>query len=1125
MQAFDRSSGTLKWKYKLPSAAVSAHLWERKNTMEMELHSHDQAELVVASDSTALAVVSSVSTVHVHKHEGGMYARLYPPMRVPVAVAKKIAATVGRSNPLMQGALQHTSQLSTHVAGLSDASRSVLTKRNHDDAVCRPRSPDYPNCLVGTYDMSSDFAWTSPPIPGDPDPATSPVGVRGAEGSASQGGMWGPEFMDIVDHASNRQEQIELLLRLASQSPGLVIAIILFLLSLGWFLGRGGGGRFNRPPSGEGSFRVPRLSEASSSHSLSDLPQLPQLTQLIENGPGEPQSTSTDKDSGWVSNPTAAGEGEAAMVPVTSLDMSAGSWGNDTWSRDKSCTDSEADEIHAEARDQFPNELASRQANGNHASALSSKASSRCSSNSTAKAPSRNTSKVQARGKLAPTLDIPEPNSAFLLGQPSMKSTLAMLDESSSGGDVGRRRRRYSNAALSRDGSDDPDDESWAGEQPRPRSVSLGSHLSMDPSVKNDLDAALAVCSSAPSSPKTTPANGKAGGSPGSAFPQWNRSRYQKDFVELGRIGKGAFGSVYRVKQRLDEREYAVKKVRLDKDLTSADNQRIMREVKSFSILSDHPKIVRYYGTWEETEMPEIDEQNATMDSQSEVTWDASSWLGDESEMTHANACEPVNWLYIQMELCSTSLRQLLNGSGSSAWIVDRERIRRYLHDVSEGLSYIHEKHYIHRDMKPDNIFIVNQHGTYVAKLGDFGLSCQTKPDKHDAGSGDVLAPLLRDGSGRGALAREGSHESRTSELLFSGSISEEDMDDASLAELTRACGTRMYFSPELEHSGVYDQLVDVYALGIVIFEMMHIFKTGMERIKVIEQLKKAMCTSCANEFAALPIEYILVHSNAPTYANSRNCAGPKTSSKPNTPNSDKTPSARKLRAFERGDDSGGDSGADSPVSSPAGAQHRTARSSQGVLSDSGLMGSRLKPPPSLHCTHPALGSPGPASPSVGAPHTPTDRAWSEKMAGLLKGMALPSEVMDLFERFEFEVCLLLRLLSKQPDRRPSAQHMRDELSKSLPSDGSDDKGKDKTEVEKLRQELAELKKQNQIKEQQQQLHGKVRTPFLAARSFFCGCLRLRRVFLSMHTYLLRKCAQTRLPRSMYAFACFGAYP
>ena len=90
-------------------------------------------------------------------------------------------------------------------------------------------------------------------------------------------------------------------------------------------------------------------------------------------------------------------------------------------------------------------------------------------------------------------------------------------------------------------------------------------------------------------------------------------------------------------------------------------------------------------------------------------------------------------------------------------------------------------------------------------------------------------------------------------------------------------------------------------------------------------------------------------------------------------------------------------------------------------------------------------------------------------MAGLLKGMALPSEVLDLFEKFEFEVCLLLRLLSQQPERRPSAQHMRDELFKSLPNDGDGDKGQ---EVEKLRKELAELKKQNHIKEQQERMQG-----------------------------------------------------
>ena len=227
-------------------------------------------------------------------------------------------------------------------------------------------------------------------------------------------------------------------------------------------------------------------------------------------------------------------------------------------------------------------------------------------------------------------------------------------------------------ATLSRENSEGPDDESWAGERRRSRSISLGSHLSTASKndFKSDADAALAACSSAPNSPKTTPAAGfiHSPGFPGPA--QWNtESRYQKDFEELCKIGKGAFGSVFRAKQRLDEREYAVKKVRLEKELNSSDNQRIMREVESLAFLSDHPKIVRYYGTWTEVEIPVNDGQNSTIEgSVSESMWDQSSMFGDESEVSTARCLEPVNWLYIQMELCTTSLRQLLNATGKDKY-------------------------------------------------------------------------------------------------------------------------------------------------------------------------------------------------------------------------------------------------------------------------------------------------------------------------------------------------------------------------------------------------------------------------------------------------------------------------
>ena len=419
-------------------------------------------------------------------------------------------------------------------------------------------------------------------------------------------------------------------------------------------------------------------------------------------------------------------------------------------------------------------------------------------------------------------------------------------------------------------------------------------------------------------------------------------------------------------------------------------------------------------------------------------------------QATGVGALEPVSWLYIQMELCNTSLRQLLSATGKDAWLVNTDRIleiRRYFRDVAEGLSYIHSKHYIHRDMKPDNIFIVDNHGTIVAKLGDFGLSCKTNPEKADGCGVEILTPRIREG-GAGDKSM----------ISFSGSLSDEDMDAASRAELTRACGTRMYFSPELEHSGVYNQLVDVYALGIVLFEMLHVFKTGMERIKVIEQLKQAMCSQPGIQFSQMPLSYILVHLGASKAENGVSTHSPQTGSKPSTPSSEKSTPKPKRRPFEQADDSGGESdiASTSHPSSPVG----NAASRHGMQSAdaTGAATSRHKKL-SVDCSSGGGGSPGPDSPVASRGEESKAKARREKLRALIACMSLPMEVIELLERFEFEVCLLLRLLSKAPGQRPSARDVCDELFKVLEKDKNMQQH-DAPELEKLRRQVALLQRQ-----------------------------------------------------------------
>jgi serine/threonine protein kinase len=82
-------------------------------------------------------------------------------------------------------------------------------------------------------------------------------------------------------------------------------------------------------------------------------------------------------------------------------------------------------------------------------------------------------------------------------------------------------------------------------------------------------------------------------------------SRYATEFEEFESLGKGGFGSVWRVRNRFDGRHYAVKKVHIigtaDDPLFQQRLERTLREVKILAAL-DHPNIVRYYNAWLEVE-------------------------------------------------------------------------------------------------------------------------------------------------------------------------------------------------------------------------------------------------------------------------------------------------------------------------------------------------------------------------------------------------------------------------------------------------------------------------------------------------------------------------------------------
>ncbi|KAF8883813.1 hypothetical protein BD779DRAFT_1674349 [Infundibulicybe gibba] len=337
-------------------------------------------------------------------------------------------------------------------------------------------------------------------------------------------------------------------------------------------------------------------------------------------------------------------------------------------------------------------------------------------------------------------------------------------------------------------------------------------------------------------------------------------SRWKEDWEELELLGKGAFGSVVKAKNKIDSRIYAVKKIRLK---TMQSDTKIFREVNALSRLS-HRFIVRYYTTWVETaeaqstavsddsgaesstdtepgteeedgmtSVPETSERylpkngqiNFDLDdldtihsnsgsfpsihfgrSSSPGTEDGDSsgdgfdnlFVADASRDTSITSIPMLSrTLYIQMEFVE---RQTLKERIDEG-LAETEAWRLF-QQILDALVHMSSLGILHRDIKLTNIFI-DAKGD--CKVGDFGLATSSLAavDPSDVSPHAIV------------------------------------MD----AEMTLEVGTRLYIAPEVQSRkrGPRNHTkADMYSLGIVFFEMNFTFSTTSERIAVIEDLRKA---------------------------------------------------------------------------------------------------------------------------------------------------------------------------------------------------------------------------------------------------------------------------------------------
>lgn len=122
------------------------------------------------------------------------------------------------------------------------------------------------------------------------------------------------------------------------------------------------------------------------------------------------------------------------------------------------------------------------------------------------------------------------------------------------------------------------------------------------------------------------------------------------------------------------------------------------------------------------------------------------------------------------------------------------------------ALESIHKKNYIHRDMKPDNV-LIDSRGHI--KLSDFGLCKQTETSEdkyihetlHDYVPGQITNANLE--TFKKYLQKYNSQAHRSRKLAYS------------------AVGTPDYIPPQMLKRTGYTELVDWWAVGVIIYEML----------------------------------------------------------------------------------------------------------------------------------------------------------------------------------------------------------------------------------------------------------------------------------------------------------------
>jgi len=331
-----------------------------------------------------------------------------------------------------------------------------------------------------------------------------------------------------------------------------------------------------------------------------------------------------------------------------------------------------------------------------------------------------------------------------------------------------------------------------------------------------------------------------------------------KNVTILNQIGEGGYGEIYKIKNNVDNKIYALKKTIISNnrstqhlELTNFSHDNIQDKIQinnnfqrqwntELNILTNvqHENIIRYYDSWFDfnkfdniTQKYSIKSQSANNSANDSANKLIDSDTFNSCDLSIIDKCsENFNstkyksqkekdiiqvCLYTQMEYCDYNLKDVIENNNINEHNLDKsfKRIHNLFSQILMGVNYLHKNNLVHRDLKPSNILIQLDKFAIsgkkeIIKIIDFGCSIISPDNFDNLDNFNNINDIKFFSSSQG------------------GSYYNDD---------TKCIGTQNYVPLDKNKNS---KKIDIYSLGIILFELACNIKTQMEKLRILQVLK-----------------------------------------------------------------------------------------------------------------------------------------------------------------------------------------------------------------------------------------------------------------------------------------------